>query len=61
MATKKVHVFCCNRYSELVFLCNVTDRHEIRAKIVSWCALLNLIEEFLKFSLEVIFPQNGHF
>jgi len=37
----------CNAYTELVFLCNGTDRHEIREN-VNRCALLNLNTKILK-------------
>jgi len=47
--------FCnCNGYNELSFLCNRIDRHEIRAKNVNRCALLNL-EELRKFPLRGLF------
>jgi len=47
--------FCnCNGYNELSFLCNRIDRHEIRAKNVNRCALLNL-EELRKFALRRLF------
>ena len=29
-------------YNEVAFLCNGTDRHEIPAENVNWCALSNL-------------------
>jgi len=31
----------CKEYNEVVFLCNGTDRHEIRAENVNRCPLLN--------------------
>jgi len=46
MAAKKVGVFC-NWYSELAFLCNGTDQHEIWAK-TSIGVLLNLDGRILK-------------
>jgi len=41
----------CNWHNEVVFLCNGTYRHEIQAKKVIRCALLNLNIRILK-----IFP-----
>jgi len=49
-------MFFRNGYSELAFLCNGTDGHEIRAKNVSRCHLLNLNRRIPK-----IFPQGGDF
>ena len=46
MAAKMVGVF--SGYSELVFLCNGTDRHEIQAKNVNRCPRLNLNRRILK-------------
>ena len=46
MAAKKVHVFVTGTVNSH-FVCNGTDRHEIREKNVNRCAVLNLdIEEF---------------
>ena len=44
MPAKEVGVFVTG-YNEVVFVCNATDRQEIRGKNVSCCPLLNL-EEF---------------
>jgi len=50
----------CNGYTEVVFLCNGTDRHEILAKNIN--CLLNLHRRILKISLKgVILPLNRHF
>ena len=47
VTVKRVGVFC-NEYNELAFLCNGTDRHEIRTKNVNRCPLLNLSRRILK-------------
>jgi len=51
MAVNRVGVFC-NRYNELAFLCNGTDRHEIREKTSVAVLYWTLIEEFWKFALK---------
>jgi len=38
--------YFCSKYNEVVFLCNVTDRHKIRSKMSIGVLYSTLTEEF---------------